>query len=140
MSDGRTYGIAAATGTIGVLLLMPVFGGGPNFRADYIFKGSSLTGWHVLGHADWKAQNGEIIGTPKQAGGGWLVLDKSFAEVAFYADVHCTAGCKTGVLFRAEKTPDGGMKGVYVSLTEGDVASYAVKLDAQGQELQREKL
>ena len=70
MSDGRTYGIAAATGTIGVLLLMPVFGGGPNFRADSIFKGSSLTGWHVLGQADWHAQNGEVVGTAKPGGNG----------------------------------------------------------------------
>ena len=51
-----------------------------------------------------------------------------------FSNVTCTAGCKAGVLLRAEKTPDGGMKGVYVSLTEGDLASYAVTLDAQGEE------
>ena len=32
------------------------------------------------------------------------------------------------------------MKGIYVSLTKGDLASYRVTLDAQGQELSREKL
>jgi hypothetical protein len=44
------------------------------------------------------------------------------------------------LLMRAEKTAEGGMKGVFVSLSEGDVASYAVTLDAQGHELKRERL
>ena len=86
-----------------------------------MFKGSALTGWSPLGQADWRAQNGEIVGTPKQPDGGWLVLNKSYQDVAVYTNVTCAAGCKAGVLLRAEKTPDGGMKGVYVSLTEGDL-------------------
>ena len=32
------------------------------------------------------------------------------------------------------------MKGVFVSLSEGEVASYAVTLDAQGHELKRDRL
>ena len=32
------------------------------------------------------------------------------------------------------------MKGIYVSLTRGDLASYRVTLDARGQELSRERL
>jgi hypothetical protein len=43
------------------------------------------------------------------------------------------------VLLRAQKTASG-MKGVYISLTQGDLASYRVTLDAQGQELSRERL
>ena len=38
----------------------------------------------------------------------------------------------TSALLRAQKTSDGGMKGVYVSLSDGDVASYAVTLGAEG--------
>ncbi len=130
---------AAAIGAV-ALLLIPAFGNvGPTFRADTIFHGSSLAGWHTLGSASWKAENGEIVGTPKGAEGGWLVLDKSFQDVGFYADIHCTAGCTTGLLLRAEKTPEG-MKGVYVSLTEGDLNSYAINLDAQGKETSRDKL
>src|SRR5262245_12507577 len=112
---------------------------GPTFRPDVVFKGSTLTGWAPLGDAEWKAQNGEIIGTPKQPGGGWLVLDKSFQDVAVFSNVTCTGGCKAGILLRAEKTPEG-MKGVYVSLTEGDLLSYAVTLDAQGKETGRTQL
>jgi hypothetical protein len=120
------------------LILLPVLQANPSFIPDSIFKGSSLTGWHVLGQADWQAQNGELVGTVKQ-GGGWLVLDRSYQDVGFHAFFRCTGGCKTGVLLRAEKTPEG-MKGIYVSVSEGEPALYRVTLDAQGQELQREKL
>ena len=130
----------AGTIVVGALLLIPASGNvGPTFRADTIFQGSSLAEWHVLGNADWKAANGEIVGTPKDPGGGWLVLDKSFQDVGFYADVHCTGGSKTGLLLRAEKTSEG-MKGVFVSLADDDLNSYAVRLDAQGKESGRDKL
>ena len=64
-------------------------------------------------------------------GGGWLVLDKGYQDVAFYASFRCSGACKTGVLLRAEKTADG-MKGVYVSLSDGDVASYEVSWTRRG--------
>ena len=80
-------------------------GTGPSFRPDYSFKGSALAGWHTLGDATWRAENGEITGTPKQPGGGWLVLDRSYQDVGFYASFKCAGECKTGLLMRAEKTP-----------------------------------
>jgi hypothetical protein len=121
------------------MLVWSLNAAGPTFRPDFVFRGSALTGWTPIGDADWKAQNGEIIGTPKQPGGGWLVLDKSFQDVAVFSNVTCTGECKAGVLLRAEKTADG-MKGVYVSLTTGDLASYALKLDPQGKEIERTQL
>ncbi|MGD0962651.1 MAG: FG-GAP-like repeat-containing protein [Candidatus Acidiferrales bacterium] len=117
-----------------------LYGTGPSFHPDASFKGSALTGWHTLGDANWSAENGEITGAPTQPGGGWLVVDHSYQDIGFYASFRCAAGCKTGLLMRAEKTPEGGMKGVFVSLNEGDLASYALTLDAQGRELKREKL
>ena len=77
--------------------------------------------------------------SPLIRGGGWLVLDKSFQDVAIYSDVTCTGGCKAGVLLRAEKTSDG-MKGIYVSLTDGDLVSYAMTLDPRGKEIGRTQL
>jgi len=136
MFDKRACGTAA----IAVLWLVRVFAEGPSFIPDATFKGTSLTGWHVLGQADWHAQNGEIVGTPKPGGsGGWLVLDRSYQDLGFYANLRSSGACRTGVLLRAEKTAEG-MKGIYVSLSEGDVASYRVTLGADGQELQREAL
>src|SRR5262245_46763768 len=82
-----------------------------NFVPDFVFKGSSLGAWHTLGEAEWRAQNGEVVGIARAGGnGGWLVLDKSYQDVAFFALYRCSAGCKTGVLLRAEKTSDGVRK------------------------------
>jgi hypothetical protein len=112
-----------------------------NFVPDVRFSGSSLTGWRTLGEAAWRAQDGEIIGTKKPSGsGGWLVSDHSYQDVAFFASFRCPATCKAGVLLRGEKTPEGGMKGIYVSLAQSELASYRIVLDAQGKELTRVKL
>jgi len=116
----------------------PVSAASPNFLPDVVFKGSSLTGWHRLGQADWRADNGEIIATPKE-GGGWLMLDKGYQDIAFYASFHCAGACQTGVLLRAERTA-GGTKGIYVSLAVGDIAGYDVLLGTQGKEASRTAL
>jgi hypothetical protein len=123
-----------------LLCLAPVFAVGPSFRPDATVAGSSLAGWHALGQADWKAQNGEIVGTPRPGGsGGWLVLDRAYQDVALYASFRCSGGCKTGVMLRAEKTPQG-MKGVYFSLVGDELTGYRLTLDAEGRELSREPL
>jgi hypothetical protein len=127
---------AIVSGVVGVT----TFAAGPTFRPDVVFKGNALTGWTPLGAATWRAQNGEITGTPTAPGGGWLVLNKSYQDVAVYTNVTCGAGCKAGVLMRAEKTADGGMKGIYVSLSEAEPGSFAVTLNAQGQETGRQPL
>jgi hypothetical protein len=110
-----------------------------NFVPDVVFKGSSLTAWRTVGQAEWRAQNGEIVGTAKGSG-GWLIADRSYQDVGFYASFRCAEGCKTGVLLRAEKTADGGMKGIFTSLVAGDLAAYRVTLDAEGKETSRERL
>jgi hypothetical protein len=120
------------------LMFLPVLQANSTFVPDSVFKGSSLAGWRVLGQASWQAQNGELVGTAKE-GGGWLVLDRSYQDVALHAYVKCGSGCKAGVLLRAEKTADG-TKGVFVSIEEGKLALFAVTLDAQGKELTRQPL
>ncbi len=132
----RIWLAAIISGIVGVT----TFAAGPTFRPDVVFKGNALTGWTPLGAATWRAQNGEITGTPTAPGGGWLVLDKSFQDVAVFTNVTCGAGCKAGVLMRAEKTADGGMKGILVSLSEAEPGSFAVTLNAQGQETGRQAL
>jgi hypothetical protein len=124
----RIWLAAIISGIVGVT----AYSAGPTFRPDVVFSGNSLTGWTPLGQADWRAENGEIIGTPRSPEGGWLVLDKSYQDVAFFSDLTCTGGCQAGVLLRAERTPGGGMKGVFASLTEGDLGNFAVTIDAQG--------
>jgi len=115
------------------------FGAGPSFVPDSVFKGGSLSGWRPVGAADWRAENGEIVGTVKSADGGWLLFDRSYQDVGVYTSFRATGGAKTGVLMRAEKTADG-MKGVFVALDEGDIASYRVTLDSNGRIVNKDKL
>ncbi len=129
----------ALVAILAALATVPLIGTRSTFVPDWTFKGSTLAGWHVLGAADWKAVDGELVGTPRSPEGGWLVLDKSFQDVQFGADFKCVGACRTGVLLRAEKTPTG-MKGVYLSLDAGEVGGYAITLDANGKELSRERL
>jgi hypothetical protein len=130
----RKLYLVAAVGA----LAAPALVANNTFIADSVFTGSALTGWHVLGQADWKAANGELVGTPK-AGGGWLVMDKSYQDVGVHVYFKCASGCKTGVLLRAEKTASG-MKGIFVTVADGRISSSAVTLDAQGKELTRTAL
>ncbi len=131
--------VAAATLWVVLCAWAPVMGVGPSFHPDSRFTGASLAGWNPLGEASWRAENGEIIGTPKSPSGGWLMLNRSFQDVGVYTRFRCAAGCQAGILFRAEKTPQG-MKGVYLSLAGGDFATQRVTIDAKGQFVQRDNL
>jgi hypothetical protein len=118
---------------------MPIFAVGPSFIPDRTFKGSTLTGWHTLGSADWRAENGEIVGKPKSAQGGWLVMDEGLQDAGLYVSFESTGGSKPGIMLRLQKTADG-YKGQFVSLAEGDQHLYRVTLDGAGRETHRDRL
>jgi hypothetical protein len=118
---------------------MPIFAVGPSFIPDRTFKGSTLTGWHTLGSADWRAENGEIVGKPKSAQGGWLVMDEGLQDAGLYASFESTGGSKPGIMLRLQKAADG-YKGQFVSLAEGDQHLYRVTLDGAGRETHRDRL
>ncbi len=132
---------AVATAAALCLSSLPLlFGVGASFHPDGAIKGSSLAGWHTLGQAEWKAVNGDLAGTAKPgSAGGWLILDKSMQDVGINASFRCGEGCRSGVLFRAEKTPSG-WKGVFISLAPGDTGPFRVTLDTDGKILTRERL
>ena len=83
-----------------------------------------------LGGATWRAEKGEIVARAEAAADGCSSTAPT-RTLAIYTSVRCAEGCKAGVLLRAEATADGGVKGIYVSLAEGDLATYRVTLDAQ---------
>src|SRR5581483_3923238 len=139
-TEMKRFAVAAlGIGAMAVAFVAPLHGTRATFVPDWTFKGSTLAGWHTIGSAQWTASNGEIVGKPTSPAGGWLVLDKSYQDIEVGADVKCVDGCKTGVLLRAEKTANG-MKGVFVSLAEGEQGGFAVTLDAQGNVLTHEPL
>ena len=111
---------------------------GPSFVPSSTFKGSTLAGWHTLGQADWRAENGELIGKGT-GGGGWLVLDRSLQDTGFYSAFRCTGSCDTGVLLRMTKTADG-MTGTYISIQGGELEAENLTLDAEGVVVAREQL
>jgi len=121
-------------GAVLVLLsAMPMFATGPSFIPDINVQGSSLSGWHSVGSTKWTMEHGVLTGTPETSGdGGWLVLDRSFQDIGLYVEFKCIGSCDAGILFRAERTPDGGMKGSYVSLNDESLKYYAVTVDAHG--------
>jgi hypothetical protein len=118
------YAILAIAGTF---LFVHHAEANKNFVPDWAFQGSSLTSMHTLGDANWRAENGEIVGVPKTPEGGWLVLDKPLQDVQFASTFRCTGGCRAGVMLRAQSTPEG-MQGVYVSLPDGQNPAAAFAL------------
>ena len=78
--------------------MTPLSGSHGNFIPDWTFKGATLDAWKPLGQADWRAENGEIVGTPRSAEGGWLLLNQSFQDVQLAASVRCTASCASMLL------------------------------------------
>jgi len=131
----------AAVAIAATCLMLPRAGANKNFVPDWTFQGSSLGAARTIGNADWRAENGEIVGTPKTAEGGWLIFDKPLQDVQFASTFRCTGGCRAGVMLRTKSTPEG-MQGIYVALPEGEnpAASFALTLDPQGRELKRELL
>jgi hypothetical protein len=136
----RQAGRFLAPAFIAAAALASVQGASRNFAPDAVFTGSTLTGWQSIGNARWRAENGEIVGTPTAPTGGWLLFDRSYEDIAVFASFRCAPGCRTGVMLRAEKTADGGLKGIFASLNEGDLAAYRVTLDRQGNETSKSPL
>ena len=138
----RPFVVRSAGAFAGVLLATLGVGAQnpPDFQADGRFTGSSLNGWRTVGPATWKAENGELIGRATDPAGGWLLMDKPLQDVQFFANLRCAGPCKAGVLLRGEKQADGGMRGVYVSFSDGDMVQYRVTLDAQGKETERSRI
>jgi hypothetical protein len=111
---------------------------GPTFIPDAKFAGSTLAGWHTLGQADWRVENGELIG--KATGNGsWLVLDRSYQDTGFYAAFRCTGVCDTGILLRMTKTA-AAINGTYLAIRGTDISGENLTLDPQGNIVDREKL
>src|ERR1700758_1192170 len=64
-------------------------------NAKPAFNGTSLAGWHSWGRADWRAQDGEVVGAVAQNGtGGWLVSDGSWQDLVLKLSFRCTGGCE----------------------------------------------
>jgi 3-keto-disaccharide hydrolase/FG-GAP-like repeat/FG-GAP repeat len=141
----RRRRLVVSTALVAVVLSTALGGQTPapsihaTFVPDWTFKGSSLTGSDQIGQATWRAENGEIVGTPTSTDGGWLLINPGYQDVQVAGSYRCAADCTVGVMLRGEKSASG-IKGVYTTLAGGPPAPAAVTVDAQGRIGNREPL
>jgi hypothetical protein len=109
------------------------------FIPDWTFKGSALKGMQQVGQATWRVENGEIIGTPTGADGGWLLLENGYQDVQVAASYRCGGQCTAGIMVRSEKGTDG-TKGVYTVISGAERSTAAVTVAADGRIVAREPL
>lgn len=95
-----------------------------------LFNGKDLTGWKVMGHAGWKAQDGVLIGESNEPK-GWLMSDKDYADFELSLEYKMAAGSNSGVFLRA--WPEGPISGEqFMEIQLIDDAVTAVPRDRTG--------
>jgi hypothetical protein len=113
-----------------VVLLFAAHAGLPQEMSP-VFDGTSLAGWHTVGGAQWRVENGDIVGTVHNGSEGWLVMDSVYGPAELTASFECN-NCQPSVLVRSEKTGDT-TSGFNLALSGEDVGSVSrVTLDGQG--------
>lgn len=110
------------------------------FIPEFTFEDSGIKDWTIIGDADWKVQNGEIIGSAKSgSSGGYLMLNRSFQDVGLRTLFKPDNTGELGILFRIEKINDE-YKGILLSIKGTEVSHFQVLLDKNGKEKSRQKL
>lgn len=62
--------------------------------------GTDTAVWHPQGFADWRVEKGEIVGAVRASGGGgWLVRDRGYQDLAVKFSFRCTGDRAVGSLF-----------------------------------------
>ena len=110
-----------------------------SFQPSAHFAGSTLADWKSVGKAQWRTQGGEIIGTAS-SGGGFLLHKGDLQDIQLLLNYECEGECEAGVLSRMETTAGGGMTGILTLLSKGDLDSYQIDFDSEGNETGRSKL
>ncbi len=138
----RITSLLALTCAAAVSIGAPMSAQGPHSDTSPLFNGTSLTGWKPVGAAQWRAANGQIVGTATGTP-GLLALEKSYQDVILRFSYQCT-GCDAGVLLRnaaSSLSAPGTTSALYVALSGPDAMTlWRVTLDAQGKELNRQNL
>lgn len=115
---------------------------GPSSDTTPLFDGTSLTGWKSVGAAQWRASNGQIIGTASGSP-GLLEVAKSYQDAIVRFAYQCT-GCDLGIVLRnapSSASAPGTTSALYVGVSGPDAMKlFRVAFDAQGKELSRSYL
>ena len=130
-------GVCVAT----VLLSATALAQGRHSDTTNPFNGTSLTGWHPQGAAEWRTASGELVGSAA-SGPGALVLDKSYQDIILKLAFQCD-GCDAGVVLRnvASTSKPGTTSALYAGISGPDEKPlYRIGTDAQGKEVDRTQL
>jgi len=119
---------------------MPVIGHAQSFVADKVVAGSSLAGWTQLGGSRWAMQDGLVEDRSSTLADRWLLSPAALQDIALSGRFKCGPECDAGVLLRAEKTPAGGWRGVFVGLTTAGQGVFRAELDADGRFISKSPL
>lgn len=67
-----------------------------------LFNGKDLKGWKAEGNAEWKVEDGNLVGRQGQPGNkpGDLFTERSFKDFELICTYKCIWPCNTGVWFR----------------------------------------
>lgn len=115
-----------------------------------LFDGASLTGWRIQGPAQWRVENGELLGSCETRGGGWLATQRGFEDFVLKFAFR-SSGEEMGVLLRNASLdwsrfshPEhagGRSMGIYVALTGAHAGGVSLlTLDAEGKEIDRKPI
>jgi hypothetical protein len=78
-----------------------------------LFNGKDLNGWKVIGDAEWKVENNEIVAT---GGNGYLVSDESYEKYEFQIFAgKLVSGGNSGVFYNWNSPSDAGYKTEFVN-------------------------
>ena len=132
----RVFGVLAAAALLLFLCWSAVHASLP---LTPVFDGKSLAGWHALGGADWRVDNGDLVGSVHDRGDGWLVLDTVYGTGEVDVSFECK-NCEPSVMVRTGK--DGERTGgVEIALSGADIGTmFRVNLDDQNKPLSRQPM
>ena len=110
-----------------------------NFAADGAFTGSSLTGWRPVGGATGAPRTARSSARPGPRAAG-CSRTRPTKTSPWWPRSAAPAAAPPACWCAPSRPPGGGTKGILVSLTAEERASYHVTLDAQGRETSRDRL
>jgi hypothetical protein len=115
-----------------------------------LFDGNSLSGWRKQGPAQWRVENGELLGSCDAPGGGWLATERGFEDFVLRFAFRSTGG-EAGVLLRnaslnwsrfshAKAAAERSM-GIYVALSGEHAGEMSLlTLEGEGKKMDRKPI
>ena len=74
---------------------------GPLARAETLFNGKDLTGWHPFRKGSWSVEEGVLVAEQgENNAGGWLVTDEAFGDFTLRLSFRLSRGANSGVCLR----------------------------------------